>query len=471
MQNSRSPALSSRLPTALIAAGVILALLLAAALLAFGWYILRAIATRQPWLADTLLIALPLSGALLLVSYGALLALGTYNRWAGRVAAQADKAAALMRAKVQVAPLASSLHYEITNDAPAIADARLLASPIECVKPLDEWMRWADEQPHILLSGKTKAGKTHLATAILERRLRAGERVFIIDPHSSGWLSLPTAGSVSNPNELKFALVALLSLYTQRMQIREEYKKTHNGDELAHDHFGRMTVLIDEANGIAEQLDTVWSTFAKQLASGSRKIGIALLIMAQSPNVDDIGFSAKMRNNFAAIALDAATVQSLIDKERSKDRTIAMRQAAHDMTYPAAAFIGDAVWLLDRSELPAGRQPAGALSLMWGGWDYQAGRAVSSLSVSDEVETALQPTTRIGNDVAPTVAAPEADVANVAPVADSALTPREAAKIATLLGQMKPSEVVKKLDGYDARNYRALRAKVDAVIALLGETA
>lgn len=464
MRAPRTQAITARVPPALIVAAIILALLLAAALLAFGWYVLRAIATRQPWLADTLLIALPLSGALLLVSYGALLALGAYNRWAGRTAAQADKAAALMRAQVQVAPLASSLHYEITNDAPTIADPRLLAPPIECVKPLDEWMRWADEQPHILLSGKTKAGKTHLATAILERRLRAGERVFIIDPHSSGWLSLPTAGSVSNPNELKFALVALLAEYTRRMQEREDYKKSHNGLELPHDHFGRMTVLIDEANAIAEQLDTVWSTFAKQLASGSRKVGIALLIMAQSPNVDDIGFSAKMRNNFAAIALDAATVQSLIDKERSKERTIAMRQAAHDMTYPAAAFIGDLVWLLDRSELPVGRQPAGALSLMWGGWDYQTGRAVSSLSGDSSGNEPLPPTTRIGNDVSDLVTSLGADSSAPLPVP---VTPAEAAKIAILLAGNPPSEAAKKLDGYSPRKYAEYKAKVDQVVALL----
>lgn len=460
MRNTAHPAGYQRLPIGVVVAAIILALLVVTALLAFAWYALRTLDARYPVVADTILIAVPLGGAVLAILYGALGALGMYTRWAGVRAARADQMIRMTQAEVQVAPLATTFHYAVQNEGQA-APAQLVA-PIEVVKDLDAWLRWQDEQPHTLLSGRTKAGKTHLATAILERRLKANERVFIVDPHSSGWLNLPTAGSVANPNELKFALVALLSEYTRRMQEREDYKRANNGAELSHNHFGRMTILIDEANAIAEQQGNVWTTFATQLASGSRKVGFALLILAQSPNVEDIGFSAKMRNNFAAIALDMETVQYLIDRERNKERKIALREAAHDMSYPAAAQIGADVWLLDRSALPAGQAPQAALSLMWPGWDYNQGRAVAVLSS----ETPLSPTIKIDNEVSNGVISPGADVSNVSGVS---VSPAEAAKIAVLLGQMKPSDVAKKLDGFNGRNYRELKAKVDAVVAMMSE--
>ena len=154
--------------------------------------------------------------------------------------------------------------------------------------PRERWLQWIDDQPHALLGGRTRAGKTTLATAILAQRLRGGEQVFIIDPHASGWLGLPTAGSAANPGELARALGVVLAEYIGRMQARDKHKR-ETGQELPHDHFGRLNVLVDEANSIADELRAEWKTVVKQLASGSRKVGISLLVMAQSPLVEDLG--------------------------------------------------------------------------------------------------------------------------------------------------------------------------------------
>lgn len=252
-------------------------------------------------------------------------------------------------------PMHYAPHWSSRSTDLALPDVEAPALPLDVMKPRDEWMQWIDDQPHTLLAGRTRSGKTWLATAILESRLKRQETVFIVDPHSSGWLGLPTAGSAANDGELKRALVAVLSEYLRRMQERDDYKK-RTGQELPHDHFGRMTVLIDEANSISDELKTVWATVCKQLASGSRKVGISLLLMAQSPLVEDLNISGAMRENFARVGLDDRAVQLLIDSERDKPRKDALRQAVIGLDRPAAAQIGSQIWLLDRRGMEPGSQ-------------------------------------------------------------------------------------------------------------------
>lgn len=255
----------------------------------------------------------------------------------------------------------------------ALPDLDTPAAAIDVIMPRADWLQWLDQQPHILLGGKTKAGKTTLATGILAERLRNREQVFIIDPHSGGWLGLPTAGSAANDGELKRALGAVLGEYLARMQARDEFKRT-SGAELPHDHWPRLTVLIDECNSIADEYKAAWSTIVKQLASGSRKCGISLLCLGQSALVEDIGISSAMRSNFARLALDEPTVQAMIDSERDKDRKAALRSALVGMEWPAAAQIGAQTWLLDRRGMEHVSTPAGARAQVWAGWDFDAGK-------------------------------------------------------------------------------------------------
>lgn len=290
--------------------------------------------------------------------------------------------AAIEEARRPMVPASLSYAPHVTTvdaEQPAPAAQPLLtdsAPALDVVMPRERWLQWIDDQPHALLGGRTRAGKTTLATAILAERLKAREQVFIIDPHASGWLGLPTAGSAANNGELARALGAVLGEYIRRMKARDEHKRT-TAQELAHDHFGRLTVLIDEANAIADELRAEWRTVCKQLASGSRKVGISLLVMAQSPLVEDLGISAPMRENFARIALDDRGVQLLIDGERDKARKDALRAALRGIERPAAAQIGAQVWLLDRSDVAAGSAPSGAREQVWRGWNFDQGRRVA----------------------------------------------------------------------------------------------
>ncbi len=366
----------------------------------------------------------------------------------------------LVPASLSYSPKITTLDAE--QPAPA-AQPLLVDSAPDVVMPREKWLRWLDEQPHTLLGGRTRAGKTTLATAILAERLKAREQVFIIDPHASGWLGLPTAGSAANNGELARALGAVLGEYITRMQARDKHKR-ETGQELPHDHFGRLNILVDEANGIADELRAEWKTVCRQLASGSRKVGISLLVMAQSPLVEDLGISGAMRENFARLALDDRGVQLLIDGERDKARKDALRAALRGVERPAAAQIGAQVWLLDRSDLSAGSPPRDAQKLVWRGWDFAAGRRAAVTSSAPNGNDVTSP----GNENVTALESAETldgnDVTNVT------ISPAEVARIAALLASLSPSEVVKKLDGYSPRRYAEYKARVDYVVNLMGVT-
>jgi hypothetical protein len=449
---------SRRAPIGLITALVCAAALPIIGLMVWLWLRWAAIAERYPFFADTLSIAV----FLLPVVFGAYAVLTgitiAWRRWGWRESVYADKQAAMMRAKVQVAPLATTFHYALNNE--TSAERLALPPAIEVVKSAAEWLAWIDEQPHTLLGGKTKAGKTWLASALLERRIEAGCDIFIIDPHSSDWMGLPTAGG-SGGNERREALKAVLNEYLRRMAQREDHKR-RTGHELPHDYFDPLIVLIDEANALLEEHGAEWKTVLKQISSGARKIGISLLLLAQSPLVEDLGISGAMRENFSRIALDERTVQVMIDAERDRERKVALQTAFKAMDRPAAAQIGATTWLLDRRGLSPGR--ASSSACVWRGWDFENGCRVSGDSAQNDGNDPLPEQRYFGNENNDAVTAPGA---GVAPVTTVTMSAAEIAQIATLLISLPPSEAVKRLDGYSPRKYAEYRQKVDVVKQLI----
>jgi hypothetical protein len=443
-----------RIPPTLLLLGAIVVLVPVGIILAWLWLQWQALDLALPWLTMALRIlffTVPPTYVLALV----------WQRWGRTRYIDAHHITQQTRARVQVAPMAAHYHHEV--NAVAGEGALALPAPIDVLKPVDAWVGWVDQQPHCLLAGRTKAGKTHTASAILARRLRANEMVYIVDPHSSGWLGLPTVGFVGMGTDGKLdtaplhaALMAVAHEYIRRMQARDEHKNA-TSDELPHNHWPRLTVLIDEANYIADVLPTVWREFVKALASGGRKVGISLLVMGQSPLVEDIQISGSMRANFARLGLDDRSIQQLIGSdEKDHERKKALNAALVGREHPAAATIDAQVWLLDRRGLEAGTAPANARTLVWGG-------KPSNVSV----ETTGSPMPETGKETSKTLPSLDADTSmpSILPTA------AEIATIAARLGKLPPSKVAETLDGYHPRRYSEFKAKVDYVQALIeGET-
>lgn len=360
------------------------------------------------------------AGVLRVLVFAAPIGLGTvgaglagliaWRRWGYLPSVAANNEALIVRARTQIAPLASSFSYHQQLDQLAMEDEPLaLPAPLDVGPlPLESWLRWNDAQPHTIYGGATKRGKTTTARALLALRLARGETVFIVDPHSSDWCGLPVAGGNSaewdlllqpgrkrdddGPEawELARALLAAFGEYQRRMQIREEHKK-RTGRELPPHQFQPLTILIDEANTIAELFPALWSVFLKLVASGTRKVDISFVLLAHSPLVEDLKISATMRSNFASIALDERSCQLLIDQCRDKARQTALNALLPDLDWPALASIDGRLMFLDRTGMDQLPEPLDASSQAWDGWDYAAGRARVPLSPVEQQPPADEP--------------------------------------------------------------------------------
>lgn len=290
-----------------------------------------------------------------------------------------------MRGLGQYAP---SLHMNGGKADGAAPDLALLpgdtANDVAPVVPA-EWLRWVDEAPHILLAAETGGGKSTTARKILEPRITAGEDLFIIDPHSSQWFDLPTVGGGENWPQVRAALETVYDEYRRRLDERDAYNR-ETGAELPLSHFKRLTVLLDEANITRAALDngkrsevTPWARFAKTLGSGARKVRISVVLLAQSANVEDLGLSGPMRENFTRVALDSATIRRMLDtEEKDAQRRKAMYAAVAGREYPAAMERGGRVYLLSREGVQH-TSITGARHCMWAmGYEAMQGRAGAS---------------------------------------------------------------------------------------------
>lgn len=221
--------------------------------------------------------------------------------------------------------------------------------------PSAVWLSWFDRVPHVMLAAETGGGKTTTALHILAPRLRAGEACYIIDPNASGWGGIPSVGGGEDWDAVSGAMGAVIRLYGERQQARAEALQT-SGRELPHDHFPRLTVILDEAYMAKQALDTgkdsIWRRFVPILGSGARKVGISVILLTQTANVEDIGLSAPLRENYTRLALDSGAARKFIQMEEpDRKRKEALLAALSGVSFPAVAERNGQIVILDRSDL------------------------------------------------------------------------------------------------------------------------
>jgi hypothetical protein len=217
----------------------------------------------------------------------------------------------------------------------------------------DTWLDWLNRVPHIMLAAETGGGKTTTALHLIAPRLANGETVYIIDPNASGWGGLPSVGGGEDWRAVGAAMEAVIALYTERQQERAR-ALVATQRELPHDAFGRLTVIVDEAYMAKQALDTgkesIWRRFVPILGSGARKVGISVVLLTQTVNVEDIGLSAPLRENYTRLALDSAAARKLImAEEPDRARKAALLGALAGLKFPAVTERDGQCVLLDRS--------------------------------------------------------------------------------------------------------------------------
>ncbi|MCS7001035.1 MAG: type IV secretory system conjugative DNA transfer family protein [Candidatus Kapabacteria bacterium] len=217
-----------------------------------------------------------------------------------------------------------------------------MLSPSLLIDPVEIWIDdVARREAHILLAGKTASGKTTTGAALLARRIDAGDYVLVIDPHAEPgkWWGIDTVvGAGRDYEAIGVALAAL------EREMDRRYRQLSEGLPIG----SRLTVLIDEAPAISDALDKRWKSLTTRLGSEARKVGIAMIMLSQSPLVEDLQLNSIMRRNYSIIGLDMPSIRQMVREARIADKE-ALLEALEGRPYPALREIDGVFRICDRS--------------------------------------------------------------------------------------------------------------------------
>lgn len=340
-------------------------LTLVLAFLVAVWRGFESLFLRWPWLSDAVLVAL--LGVFLIVVSGA--AHGLYG-WARakaqharivrtrlgnpadvqQVLAMDPMAFELLASQLELAKAPFMQHANLSTLSYGGKQVEKAAEPLQLPEQQalgliasSEWLGWIDQTPHLMIAGRTNAGKTTLATAVLSERVKANELLCVLDPHDQPgkWFGISAIGGGRDYEAIFAALAGILA------EMDRRYERYNVGES----SFERLTVLIDEVPAIVLHDKKRWAEFVSQLGSEARKVNMSMILLTQSPLVRDIEISSVMRNNFARVALgDQAS--SLLREESDRTRRQALDDLLAGQSHPAAMEYRMEIHLLDTSTVP-----------------------------------------------------------------------------------------------------------------------
>lgn len=223
------------------------------------------------------------------------------------------------------------------------------ATALVALTPDTEWLPWLLEMPHAMIAGGTGAGKTTLARIALAERLRAGYSGIVVDPKGKEWYGLPVVGGGRKFSEILGVLE----------QVHAEMARRFEAYGAGERSFEPLVIVVDEVPDIMDAclderrrlVDGRWSRFVRQLGSLAREVQISVILLTQSPLVEDIGMNSAMRKNFTRVALgDEAPI--LIREEREAKRRAALQELLRGQAHPTALYRRGEVHLLDVHAVP-----------------------------------------------------------------------------------------------------------------------
>ncbi len=221
--------------------------------------------------------------------------------------------------------------------------------------PDSDWLQWIDRTPHLLLAGRTDAGKTTFAEAILSERIMSGDQIVICDPHyqPGKWHGIEATSDVES----------ILSLLAQiELDMAARFTDFTAGKPT--DDFQRLTILIDEVPAVVEEtfrltssgtkkiVDDRWSRFARRLGSQARKVRISVILLSQTIFVEDLMINSAYRENFVRVGL-GDKARPLLAEEKRNETKRQLYELLRGQSHPAAFEHNGEIHLLDTSRIPA----------------------------------------------------------------------------------------------------------------------
>lgn len=288
----------------------------------------------------------------------------------------------------------SNTQAPMLEDDENIIEAELLEPPVALI-PDSDWLQWIDRTPHLLLAGRTDAGKTTFAEAILSERIQAGDQIVICDPHyqPGKWHGVEATSDVEQ----------ILTLLAQ-IEIDMVARFTDFIAGKPTEDFQRLTILIDEVPAVVEEtfrmtpagtkkiVDDRWSRFARRLGSQARKVRISVILLSQTIFVEDLMINSAYRENFVRVGL-GDKARPLLAEEKRNETKQQLYDLLRGQAHPAAFEHNGEVHLLDTSRVPAlAARRNGHMAQLWAApAQAQPRMAVSAAAVPSQTVSASIP--------------------------------------------------------------------------------
>jgi len=165
------------------------------------------------------------------------------------------------------------------------------------------WERLIYEAVGIIIAGNSGAGKTSVACFLLGLLTQSEpKKIIVCDPHHNRlWkqLGLSPVGRIPD-------IERNLAAYVEEMDRR--YDALADGAEP--EDFEPMIIVLDELGKCQKKFSDpsgIEDAIAR-LGCEGRKVGMTAIIICHSQNVDDMGISKKLRNNYVLILLGGSAL-------------------------------------------------------------------------------------------------------------------------------------------------------------------
>lgn len=187
-----------------------------------------------------------------------------------------------------------------------------------------DWRDLADDAVGIIIAGNSGSGKTSVATWVAGWLTKdEPAQVVALDPHANVntlWRELDIY-AIADFKLIEKQLLILLELLDERRTLTKQQLDLEPS----------VIVFADEVNACLENFDDRdnMELAIKRLGSEARKYKIALIALNQSSNVEDLGISAQMRNNYLLIGLCATARQLALQWKKDDPRRKYIEETAY----------------------------------------------------------------------------------------------------------------------------------------------